>query len=714
MRRTAATDPVKAENFLQHISPNKHEVCTHIWLETIAANGRHLGHMFPLVFDSVHLFDAGWHGADWKSFADAAKATIPFLQNSDLERLFQLILAFNPEQQFASKLLKQVREEGEEPPWRTSRSAIYYLNRSGHEQWSVLETIGETLLSAPLKDRLDQLRRKFRGAEISEPDNLEAHWVGSPIKRNHAAHMTDDQWLRAIERYNNDEDRRRGKTFVNGGASQLAGELQHLAKEQPARFVDLLEQIPDAANNSYVSHLLWGLAEADHLDDEILRRAVFNAHNRPKRPFGMDIARLIGKQPAVATDPAILAVLVWYIEHGEANSEETGGSSDSENELTTIEDLLSKTDGVHVRGMNGTRGWSVEILGNILWHVPEAIEEAWRVLERRAIEEPLISVRCCMMRPAVPLFNDSRERCAALAERLSRPPAGTVTNVPPLSEKAWLSLAFPSEQLPQFLKRISVWGAVQIERFVRRRHQPRGEPKPKWWSPLLTHSGVQLLPFLLRSVPATGKRLIYRLVVSGDDMSRMIGAWHVFRQSFQDALCAPLADTLGNHGVVYRRLLADIASHAVTVDEYRYRAEKVLQSSFNDADKRVRSQAADVFRNIAPDDFIRYKGLANYYLNSKAFEAESWAFFHALGEAKCKVDDIVVPATEKLIDDIKRNGDAAGRRSGELHDLQDIIKNEYSSSEGDPTLRRRLLDLIDNMLQLELYGVDTIIRAHER
>ena len=60
------------------------------------------------------------------------------------------------------------------------------------------------------------------------------------------------------------------------------------------------------------------------------------------------------------------------------------------------------------------------------------------------------------------------------------------------------------------------------------------------------------------------------------------------------------------------------------------------------------------------------------------------------------------------------HGNTGGRRSTDLHQLQDIIKKEYSASEGYPPLRKRLLDLIDGMLRLELYGVDTIIKAHER
>jgi hypothetical protein len=150
------------------------------------------------------------------------------------------------------------------------------------------------------------------------------------------------------------------------------------------------------------------------------------------------------------------------------------------------------------------------------------------------------------------------------------------------------------------------------------------------------------------------------------------------------------------------------------VDEYRYRAENLLRDSFSDEDKQVRSQAADVFRNIKPNEFERYRWLAERYLTSKAFEADSWAFFNALEEAECRVDDLVVAATERLMADIQMNGNTGGRRSMDLHQLQDIIKNEYSASEADPGLRKRLLDLIDGMLKLELYGIDTVIKAHER
>ena len=236
----------------------------------------------------------------------------------------------------------------------------------------------------------------------------------------------------------------------------------------------------------------------------------------------------------------------------------------------------------------------------------------------------------------------------------------------------------------------------------------------KWWSPLLTEHGVYLLPFVLKSVPTIGRRMLYRLIVSADELSRLVGAWQVFRESFQDETFAALADAFANRGRSYRRLNASLASLAITVDEYGFRAEKVVKTAFDDQDKQTRSQAADVFRNIKSDEFVRFRGLAESYLLTKAVDGDSWAFFDALGRAECKVDDIVISATEGLLAGIENAGSQVGHHAMDLHQVQDLLKKEYTASEANPDLRRRLLDLIDAMLKMELFGVDTIVTAHER
>ena len=167
-------------------------------------------------------------------------------------------------------------------------------------------------------------------------------------------------------------------------------------------------------------------------------------------------------------------------------------------------------------------------------------------------------------------------------------------------------------------------------------------------------------------------------------------------------------------GVLYRRLMADVASHAIEEAEFRHRAESILRRSFNDDDKDVRRQASDVFRTVTLDQFDRYRELAYDFIRSPAFDVGSYGFFHALEHAECKVDDIVVAATQILMEDIDRNDNTAGRRSMDLHQLKDIIKKEYAVSEDDPLLRAKILDIIDSMLKMEVYGADAIVGAHER
>jgi hypothetical protein len=716
LQGTAIKNAGFARNILARLNPQKHEIFTHIWLETIASNGVALWELFPCVLESPHIFEAGWDGAHWKSLTHAAKHVLPYLDDKACDRLAEKILRHRPELHRAVEIAKKISRDGEGASWSTRLTVMHLLNTSGRVQWCILEDIGDGRLGRAAERQLSQLRRKFPRAKLPEPHHNEGHWVRSPIQRAEAARMTDEHWLRAIKRYNNEDYRRRERTFTEGGASQLATELQQLAKAQPTRFAALLEEIPDAAPQTYVSHLLWGLVEAEELDDHSVRKAVFNAHARPGRPYGSDIARLFEKYPEIAGDPSTLAILIWYMENGETGEENAVNSEMAEREVVTVDDLITGAEGLHIRGVNGARGSACEALSNVLWNMPQASAEAWKVIEERVTQEQLISVRCCLMRPIVPLYNDDRSRCADLVERLAREPLDTTKQIrPALLEKVWIWAAFPLEKRWTVLRSASIRSAESVERLVGRKKRDASKtPRLKWWLPLLTHQGLYLLTFLLPSVPSVGKRLIYRLIVEGDENSRMIGAWHIFGLGFHDPIYAPLAKSLSQSGVVYRRLAADVASHAVTHDEYRYLAEGVLLDSFDDDDKQVRSQAADVFRNIKPQDFHRYRALADQYVQSRAFKEESFAFFHALQEAECRVDDIVIAATEKLIIDLQANGNQGGRRTMDLHQLQDIIKREYSSSEHEPDLRRRLLDLIDRMLSLELYGTDEIIKPHER
>ena len=149
-------------------------------------------------------------------------------------------------------------------------------------------------------------------------------------------------------------------------------------------------------------------------------------------------------------------------------------------------------------------------MGAVLWQLPQMVERGWDILGRRIECEPLISVRCCLMRPLVPLFKNDRLRCARLVERLVERP-------------------------------LEIGGNEEQER------------RSLSLSPLITHEGLSLFPYLLHWVPDIGRKLLDRLLDSGNETMRMIGAWCVFGRGFQDAAYTSEADCLIEEGDVYRR-----------------------------------------------------------------------------------------------------------------------------------------------------------------
>ncbi|MEU4746377.1 hypothetical protein AB0G02_38775, partial [Actinosynnema sp. NPDC023658] len=121
------------------------------------------------------------------------------------------------------------------PGWETTAPGRGARGRSQHE---LLTAIPSERLPELSRKHLGELQRKFPDSHPSPPEQLELQVVGSPVPEQAAGHMTDDQWRRAIAKYDHSPGIDDPLEFI-GGADELADLLGRQARQEPERFTQL-------------------------------------------------------------------------------------------------------------------------------------------------------------------------------------------------------------------------------------------------------------------------------------------------------------------------------------------------------------------------------------------------------------------------------------------------------------------------------------------
>jgi hypothetical protein len=103
----------------------------------------------------------------------------------------------------------------------------------GRASYVLLSAIPSDLRSENTKVRYRELEHKF-GTPPGPPRGIIAGFVHSPIENKAADKMNDDQWLRAIARYNSDERLYNRADPLKGGASELAMMLKGYVEKEPS------------------------------------------------------------------------------------------------------------------------------------------------------------------------------------------------------------------------------------------------------------------------------------------------------------------------------------------------------------------------------------------------------------------------------------------------------------------------------------------------
>ncbi len=293
------------------------------------------------------------------------------------------------------------------PEWERGREG---RRGRGFAQWTLLEAIADRRLTNAGRKRREEWRRKF-AESTPRPIGIQIGRVGPPISEPAAKKMTDRQWLRAIRRYDTEENR---EDWLKGGALELSRVLEVEAKEDPERFGRLALRFPPTTNEYYVEAILRALADADAAVEPALVFAVLRHFwSLPGHPGGRWVSRLLGRVADQDIPDEVLDIVAWF----------ATSSSDPEADRWS-----ERTEGPQLyggdpftAGINSVRGSAAEGLSMLIWPRPERLERFRNTLES-LVADSTVAVRACAANTLRAVFRHDPDLATELFLRLVQAP----------------------------------------------------------------------------------------------------------------------------------------------------------------------------------------------------------------------------------------------------------------------------------------------------
>ena len=555
------------------------------------------------------------------------------------------------------------------------RSFAGYKSR-GHASFALLSGIPVELRSERAQERYVELERKFGEAEFA-PRGIQGGTVVSPIEETAAKKMTDDQWLKAIKRYDSKREIPR-EDILKGGARELARSLQGRIQEEPERFARLSLKFPEDTNPAYMEHTLMGLKETNDFTElklEVCRKAYAESHGR----YGKEIADLLGSIREPLPDDAVQMLNWLATEH-----------SDSEKELWNKEvtgDTPYYGGDILDHGINTTRGRAALAISHLIFFDASYIDRFRITIERLASDSSL-AVRSCAGFTLLTIINHDPKFSLEQFFKLT----GS-------QDRIWNRLLVGI--LPKFFDRLfaittlreSIYDHLlvtpHLDRFITyaiRDHfgQLRHVVKRMLrWSkvPEISEAGARLasLAVLYQHSKATGL--------------------------IKEALRGKASQRLG---------VAQVASANIGHEDYRSWSEQQLLLFFDDPDSSVREEAVRCFQNLQEQPLESYTNLIEKFCDSAAYQEGSFYLFSVLEESSHRLPGITYIVCKKILERFSdETRDVQKRQSLDVTAVPKLVFRTYHQHQGDKWAPK-CLNLIDQMCLERIYGIGEGLDEYER
>jgi hypothetical protein len=275
----------------------------------------------------------------------------------------------------------------------------------GHAQFILLDGIVSSRRSEATSRRLAELYRKFNRQPNSRYEGeIIANDTSPAIPRVATEKMTNEQWLKAIAKYNLTESNHlENGSFVD--AQAIPKFLEEQVRKQPERFSELIFKFPDNTHQLYFDAVLRGIAEAEEqVNVQIALRVLQRCHHLPKRPCGQSISWLFQKLVDLPWTISALEILNFYALNDPNPEQESWRIQASDSPYGG--DILTA-------GINSTRRSAVHSVARLIFADKNRTGYFLSSLQQ-VVQDPSISIRSCAAEALTAVLNYDRDLAVSL------------------------------------------------------------------------------------------------------------------------------------------------------------------------------------------------------------------------------------------------------------------------------------------------------------
>ena len=551
----------------------------------------------------------------------------------------------------------------------------------GRSSFALLSAIPPAFRSKGAASRYQELERKFQ-SPYEAPTGIRGGTVTSPIERSAAEKMSDEQWLKAMKKYDSEYSHPPGE-FLKGGAWELAGMFRDFVTNEPERFARLCLKLAPDINPAYLERGIDALKETNVPDDlkfELCRKGFADHPN----DCGKAIVDVLGSIKEPLPDD-LVAMLNWLAtEHSDPeqelwNKEAVGGKEYSGGDVLT-------------HGINTVRGRAAEAIRDLILSDKNYIAR-FSVALSKLPKDPSLAVRACAASTLLAIAPSNWPLAISLFKNLLQP------------AKSWLrKLEGLRQRIPSVfgLRGISRWldgilskhlvnddrllGTQYVDRFI--------------YYGLRDHF-AQLRPIVERMLRSENPRVRE----GGARLASLAAIYHSDQSLVREALNGDASQRVG---------VAQVASSNIADPRSRRWCETQLLKLFNDESKEVRREAASCFRRLKNASFEDYRDLVRAFADSRAYESNSSTILFALEQSSEKLPGITAIVCDKFISRFADEArDVRTSRSADVHMVSKLVFRTYHQHETDEW-GSKCLDLIDQMCLAGIHEVSRDLADFER